>query len=138
MKDSFGGTFMINLMLVFIVIYISFMCIVISYSKAFRVKNSIINILEQNMYSGSADKDTITKVDDYLRKVPYFEHDHAVKECKNKDAIVTDQGACIIDMSKDNEEYKYFKVITYIAIEFPFFNLSLVVPISGETKTIYY
>jgi len=137
MRESFGGTFMINLMLIFIVIYISFMCIAISYAKAFRVKNSVINILEQNQYY-EGDNDTITKVDNYLEKVPYSERDIAKNDCDKRDGYTTKQGACIISSSKENSEYNYYKVITYIAIELPFFDINITIPISGETKTIYY
>ena len=55
MRESFGGAFIINLLLVFIVIFISFMAVTISYAKAFRVKNQVINIVEQNRYSGTGD-----------------------------------------------------------------------------------
>ena len=47
MRDAFGGTFMIKLGLVFLVVYVSFMAVAINYAKAFRVKNQIINIIEQ-------------------------------------------------------------------------------------------
>ena len=38
---------MIKLVLIFIVIYVSFMAVAINYAKAFRVKNEVINIIEQ-------------------------------------------------------------------------------------------
>ena len=46
MRDAFGGSFMIMLFLVFIMIYISFTAVTLSYAKAFKVKNKVIDYLE--------------------------------------------------------------------------------------------
>ena len=57
---------------------------------------------------------------------------------EGKTYVVNSNGVCIIDMSTNNE-YGYYKVITYISIkDFPFFDINVIFPISGETKTIYY
>ena len=55
MREYFGGAFILKLLFVFIVIFVSFMAVTISYAKAFRVKNQVINIVEQNQYSGTGD-----------------------------------------------------------------------------------
>ena len=46
MRDAFGGTFMIQVFLVFILIYISFTALALNYAKAFKVKNKVIDYLE--------------------------------------------------------------------------------------------
>ena len=48
MKDAFGGAFMIRLFLVFIFIYMFFTAIALNYAKAFKVKNRVIDYLEDN------------------------------------------------------------------------------------------
>lgn len=48
MKEAFGGVFMIRLLLVFIVVYVSFSAVSLNYAKAFRVKNKVIDFIEQN------------------------------------------------------------------------------------------
>lgn len=47
MRDAFGGIFMIRLMLVFVFIFVAFTAISLNYAKAFRIKNKIIDIIEQ-------------------------------------------------------------------------------------------
>ena len=47
MRDAFGGIFMIRLMLVFVFIFVAFTAISLNYAKAFRVKNSVIDFIEQ-------------------------------------------------------------------------------------------
>lgn len=144
MRESFGGTFMINLVLIFIVIYISFMAVAINYAKVFRVKNNVINILEQYQYDGtkSVNDIAIKKVRNYLIEVPYNMGGNSKIEsdCKSRtgdgDPYYVDYGVCIINESGSSNP-KYFKVITYISIDFPFFDIHMTIPISGETKSIY-
>ena len=48
MRDSFGGVFMFRLMIVFIFIFVSFTAVSLNYAKSFRVKNKVIDFIEQN------------------------------------------------------------------------------------------
>lgn len=48
MRDAFGGAFMIKLFLVFIIIYVSFTALALNYAKAFKVKNKVVEYIEQN------------------------------------------------------------------------------------------
>lgn len=47
MRDAFGGTFMIMIFLVFIMVYICFTAVALNYAKAFKVKNAVIDFLEE-------------------------------------------------------------------------------------------
>ena len=48
MRDAFGGVFMTRLMLVFIVLYVAFTAVSFKYAKSFRIKNKVIDFVEQN------------------------------------------------------------------------------------------
>ena len=145
MRDSFGGTFMIQLLLIFIVIYVSFMAVALNYAKAFRVKNGVINILEQQQYDGTYNDPAIDDVNAYLNSIPYKygSNDELRKSCMNsavenvddKVPIFTDNGVCIVPLGESGRNY--YKVITYIPIKFDFFNLKFHIAISGETNIIY-
>lgn len=151
MRESFGGAFMLKVAIVFIVIYVSFMAITINYAKAFRVKNQIINIVEQNQFTGAHDQAVINKIDSFLKKVPYnFGGESSIEnKCREIAAqdnsgtgeyIFTENGACIIGygaMGKFGDSSRYYKVVTFIDIELSFFNIRMTIPISGETKVIY-
>lgn len=151
MRESFGGAFMIKLVFVFIIVYVSFMAVAINYAKAFRVKNQVINILEQNKYKGGTTDNAFNLVNEYLPKVSYNlsdKYDEIEDECKkqaikleindiNNNVSVSEYGVCMISMVGNKTSPKYYMVITYIAIDFPFFNVSMILPIVGETKSIY-
>ena len=75
MRDAFGGAFSIKLMLIFLMLYVAFICVALNYARAFRVKNRIINIIEQNEgYPATANKrKAIDKeINDYLKSTGYY------------------------------------------------------------------
>ena len=59
MRDAFGGVFSTTIMLVFIVILVAFAAISLNYAKAFKVKNSLIDFVEQQ---------EITDLENYYRR----------------------------------------------------------------------
>lgn len=151
MRDAFGSTFMFKLIIIFIVFYVSFMTIAVSYAKVFRVKNGVIDILEQYQYDsvGSRKQDVIDRVNDYLSKFPYDEGDNnnVKKMCKEDsrnqnasgeiyDNQFTENGACIIrtDLGGDSV---FYEVVVYLVVSFPLFQQDFVIPIRGETTTIH-
>lgn len=47
MRDAFGGVFTMNLLLVFIFIYVAVTAVSLNYAKAFKAKNAVIDFVEQ-------------------------------------------------------------------------------------------
>ena len=131
MRESFGGAFMLKLAITFLIIYVSFMAVAVNYAKAFRVKNQIINILEQNQYGGVKDDLTKNIIFDYLKDVHY---NVGSVECPS-DRRLDAYGFCI-EGHDNNQGSSYYRVTTYISIDFPFFGIKMTLPIRGETKTI--
>lgn len=148
MRESFGGAFMLKIALIFIIIYISFMAVAINYAKAFRVKNQVINIVEQHQYSEQNSALIVKEyIDPYLKNVGYSyggeaalrEHCNSYENSSGLKNVFTSYGACIVPEggSTKSNVGRYYKVITYIYIELPFFDINMTVPISGETKIIH-
>lgn len=124
MRESIGGTFLIKIMIVFIVIYNSVLAIAVNYAMAFRVKNKAIDLLEQ--YEGC--KGANDKILAYLNSVGYYRVD------------LTNQSKIDITpmpVTNNNRRGYYYVVTTFISFDFPFVGEFLTVPIKGETKIIY-
>ena len=153
MKEAFGGTFMLKLIMVFFVVYVTFMGVALQIAKLYRIKNGVINILEQNQYvMGSSDEDEIIrKVDAYLLKIPYNVPDipELQEKCKNSgdkakyyagtEAEDSVGGYCIVQDPNGASNVAgehYYKVSVYYAAEFPFLRVNVPLTISGETMTI--
>lgn len=143
MRDAFGSTFMFRIIIIFIVFYVSFITIAANYAKVFRIKNHVIDILEQY----SCDIGDLkfyfsfrSAVDTYLDSFTYqvtSEKAKAICTDKGKDKpyIFTDNGVCVIQNTEfDNE--KYYEVISYLVIKFPVFSFEFVVPVSGYSRVM--
>ncbi len=141
MRDAFGSTFMFKLIVIFIVFYVSFMTIAVSYAKVFRVKNALINILEQNQFNYTQERDwnniIINGVDVYLEdsSYRYYDNDTIKNNCSSQNGRLSGNGACIVSNKLDAKS-AYYKVVVYLVISFPLFSSDFVIPISGETKVV--
>ena len=134
MRDAIGGTFMLRILIIFIVLYIVFMCFAVSYAKTFRLKNKVIDILEQQGYDDSS----VVEIDDYLDSNAYdfsgTNHSQVSNHCPNASENLTINGACIVP--KDSGNNRYYQVYLYIVYYFPFFHWEVVMPVGGETEVI--
>ncbi len=83
MRDAFGGIFMIRLMLVFVFVYVAFTAVSLNYAKAFRIKNKVIDFIEQEeimdvtVLSRKCNEKKCPKLDKILDDANYN------KECQN-------------------------------------------------------
>ena len=159
MRDAFGGAFFIKFMLIFLAIYIAFIAIALNYAKAFRIKNTIINIIEENEGYGIKVQEL---VDNYVSSMGYYVYSvgpdpvNSGKDTSSTsfyDASIygngcTSRGYCVKKVFVDCEDIysynsncselrgSYYKVTTYLEVRFPFFGINFAVPISGETRLV--
>lgn len=142
MRDAFGGTFMFKLIIIFIVLYVSFATIAVSYAKTFRLKNGVIDILEQYQfnYTGSNERAwnvVHDYVDPYLDKASYHARNSmSVNHCTSQGGRMSSNGACIlpIEYTMNQTNHYYYRVTLYMVIKIPGINYNAVIPVSGETK----
>ena len=111
MRESVGGTLLLQIVLVFLTVYIGFMAIVINYGKVFRYKNAIINKIEQNEGYG-----TCTDIKDMVSEVGYTGK-------YNISHVTTSRGAI-------------YKVQIYITFQLPLVRTTIEIPVTGETRLI--
>lgn len=146
MRDAFGGAFSIKLMLIFLILYVSFICVALNYARAFRVKNRIINIVEQyEGYDGANQTVIDGLINGYLIDAGYkifYEqtidprNGKSVSSCLSSDAgFATGQGYCVKRASKPGAP-EYYLVETYMSFTLPILNVNLPIAIKGETRVI--
>ena len=149
MKEAIGGTLTIYLILIFMLILSGYMAFSVNYTKAFRVKNEVINLIEQ--YEGHTDN-AIQQINEYLKKMNYATTGATVlsfeNAVKNGDSNYTCQnGYCVKCTATNNSSAdgidigQYYTVVTYVNIDIPIFNKFFpgmkLFRVSGETRTIY-
>ena len=163
MKESIGGTWLIGIVALFIVLFSAFMAYSINYTKAFRAKNGIIDLIEQNegytFYNGSNiynmkqeelmnDRSVQAKAYALVKSMGYdygsksenkvvCNNDGTISDATKIDAAYQPGGYCVYRFCNSDGTYRY-KVVTYVMMKFPVINFGITVPIKGETKTLYY
>ncbi len=130
MKESFGTTVMLEIFMVFFVIYIALMAVVINYAITFRNKNQVISILEKNEGYNSYSSNELAS---------FF----ADKNIKNGCALVNDidnnyhGNRCEIKRVT-NSSGEYYQVVVFVQFNVPLLNRTINFPVNGNTKNIYY
>ena len=139
MKEGIGGSFMIYVLLVFLAVYITFLAVAFNYARAFRVKNKVIDIIEQNegmSFTDISDSSTLGQIENYLGQVSYVVAGIDRNDCPETEYeyINSERGYCIDYVPGTNGEY--YKVKTFIKLEIPFLNFGFTIPVKGETRKI--
>ena len=160
MKDAYGGTMMLYLFMIFFLLYVSIIGVALNFAKIYRIKNNVINILEQYQYNGdstnsitlgsnsvSASSSIKDLLEDYLDSVPYnfrLENYNTVLDqnfsfedkCPGGDSVLGSLGLCVIQKGDSNTKNYYYDVTVYHVIELPILNISIPITAKGETKVI--
>ena len=146
MRDAVGGTFMIYVFLIFLAVYITFVAVAFNYARAFRVKNKVIDIIEQSEgiedYNNISNESVLGQINTYLNEVSYRVNgiNENTKHCTGYDHVDTERGYCISRESSvsdiDGGTASYYKVVTFIRLEIPFMDLGFTIPVKGETSRI--
>lgn len=145
MKESLGNAFLFNIVIVFVAVFCLLLVGSAAYSKAFKIKDSIINVIEHHKGVDGATGSVIEEINGDLAVIGYRT---MVNECKSIDIPdVNQEGTrtiipidstpnfdyCIYEIS-DGNVGKYYKVVTYMRIDLPLLG-NLGIPVSGETMT---
>ena len=152
MRDAFGGAFSIKLMLIFLILYVALICVAINYARAFRVKNRIINIIEQyEGYCGVNKEQINNDINTYLSKTGYYISKDDVVGYIGKDG--NESYECLNGFNNDGNGYGYcvynknnnsldcsdksvYSVETYMIFKLPIINIRFPIVIKGETRPV--
>ncbi len=162
MREAIGGSWLFGIVITFIALFSSFLAYSITYTKAFNTKNEIINLIEQNEgYTVYSKGDIKNASDDQLKadksveasaflKIKNLGYNYSTTsqiDCstvKSGDESLAGKmqsgGFCLTKVCPTGNQAgnTYYKITTFIAIRIPVINVTLKMPISGETRTIYY
>ena len=151
MKQAIGSGWMLGFVSIFIVLFTAYLAISVNYTKAFKVKNRIISLIEENEgFTYSSDvKETGTNIDDIKNKAKQETEDkiylylneigYNYTDVKCPDSIGDGNeftgGYCVKKIT--NSQGSDYTVATFISLELPIIWIKINVPITGETKVIY-
>lgn len=141
MRESVGNAYLLGIVTFFIGVIMLFFVSSLNYTRAFKVKNRIINIIEQNQEYNATVK---TEINKELGEMNYrvthnpncptrserFENANLKTTTENTNYLY-----CVYEFDL-GEKGKYYGVITYMYFDIPLINVTLKFPVYGETKTM--
>lgn len=149
MKDAVGGSLLLNLIVIFTSIVILFFSGILAYSKAYKVKNKIIEIIESNNGNIVATdgylKDNVkTAIETELSSVGYLVSTSPSDDKCGSDSsrglchnLNTDNfNYCVCGPNNSSKSGQTYEVITYVHFAFPVIGDLLMFPVKGETKVL--
>ncbi|MBQ4583981.1 MAG: hypothetical protein IJA94_03750 [Bacilli bacterium] len=107
MKDVYGSTWTLQLMIGFILLFVAFLTLTITYSKVFKVKNEVISIIEK--YQGYTDV-SAEIINNYLRNSGYMTMGRCVDQnnpTENPMLGINDYNDINAQNVTENENYFY-------------------------------
>lgn len=152
MREAIGSAFIVNMILVFIAVISALLIGSINYSKAYKVKDRIVYVIEK--YDGWSDT-TQTEIDKQLKSLGYRIDSGYNSNCEslykkkygsfyNADYLKHGRNDgtnkfnyCVYLVHFDSGIGDYYSVTTFMRFDIPLIGGLLVFPISGETSVIY-
>lgn len=143
MREAIGGTWLFGLVITFIVFFASFLAVSINYSKAFNVKNNIVDLISK--YEGN-NCNARTKISEYLSNTGYLvagKCDSGYQGYNLNGNPISNGKAyyCIKSDSTGNNtsiEKKFYSVEIFFKIDLPFVGDLTTFKIKGETEYIFF
>ena len=158
MRDAIGGVLIIEIIIVFLLVINSYLAFSVNYTKAFRVKNRIISIIENYEGLTEGEEGSKREIEKMMIENHYSIDKAYTDRCSTLDGAKTYHkvdnsvgGFCayIVPTSESgqglaSETYKgtVYSIAVFVNIDLPVLNkifpyLSNIFAIKGETKTIY-
>lgn len=140
MDESIGNGFVMAIVIFFLTLIILFFTASFAYTKAFKVKSRMVNIIEKY---GDYNADARTEIENTLDDIGYRKSH--LEECKTNGRFTnavpqtvpgnTNYHYCIYKFDA-GERGNYFGVVAYMYFEIPLLGRVLSFPVYGETKTM--
>lgn len=139
MREATGNALLTMMITSIIAVIMIFFVGSLSYSKSYKIKNYIVNEIEENKDWNESVRNT---VDSYMKEVGYNVrgNDSSCSKVKADGCDdVSGQSSynyCVFECNKYSN--KYYKVVTFTKFEFPIIGSVMKFEIKGETKTFNY
>lgn len=138
MRSGFSAYILFVIVITFIVLFTGYLCISINQTKAFGVKNEIVNIIEKYK------EDFPKHIPEALNKVGYHntgrcDDDFIGYDREGNEAVGGTAAICVKAIENNNGQVKgyYYKVVTFYQLDLPIIKTLFNLKSEGETKTIY-
>lgn len=146
MKEALGNTFIMGMVISFIILFMLFFSASLAYTKAFKAKNKIVEIVEKyDDILGETATENASLIGAVESEINDSLSDMGYRISPNpNDCPVRNQATAVRKQQTANYEYciyrydtvkgNYYGVTAYMYFEIPIINRGLRFPVYGETK----
>lgn len=143
MKEAIGTSFVFNLMMIFIGVLIAMFVGSLAYTKGFKVRNKIIDIIEKYEKYDINDSTQIDEINDSLSSIGYQVRGDNTSKCKargNANQVTktiqnNDYEYCVYEYNTSRG--KYYGVTVFIHVDIPLIGGLIDIPLYGESRLVY-
>ena len=142
MRQAIGTTWLMQLIIIFMLIFVAFLALTINFTKAFKIKNELINIIEKNEGLTEGNYGTIYFINNYLLNNGYMTKGSCEADEYGKNTLSLDDTSMPTGAVKGEKYYYCIKKTSYYTTVYPnrakytiriFFHFSL--PVIGDIFT---
>lgn len=166
MREAIGGTWLFQIVIVFILLFTGFMCLTINRSKAFNVKDQIIQTIQSyngiDVGASAENSEALAEIVNYIQdnsyrtagnvpadekvngeKVPYTCYNRDGREDKDNPVFCiarmpVGMDACAGETCfNELPDMSYYRVVVFYQLDLPIFKELFSFKIVGDTKTMY-
>ena len=141
MKEAIGNSAIFTFAIIFISIVMMVFLSSLNYSKAFKIKNRIVGIIEN--YESGYIRDNRNEIDEeieaFLRDAGYRinAENNSCPTRNGKKALNSTYNYRYCIYEYDSTRGKYYGVITYMYFDIPLIGSNLELAVQGETRTYF-
>lgn len=150
MREAISGTWLFVVVIAFVVLFTGYLCLAINYSKAFNVKNEIIDIIERE---NGMTEEASEQIETYLKNIGYrtkgtcpsgftgntLERDVVTKEyyyCyRTINTNLDSEGEAF---ETDQADSVYYQIVVFFRIDLPIFQDAFKFDVRGDSVQIFY
>lgn len=164
MKGAIGNALILNIVITFMIIFFSLLIGSMAYSKAYKTKNYILNLIDEyeregknsfNRRDSKDGEDWDKDVNEYLGKIGYIINNKNINTCPDESTkynnsyekwVTNENGRydyCVYRKYSVRDQYnnpsimrRYnYMVLVYMKFDLPVIGDYIKIPITGETKS---
>jgi len=145
MKEAIGTSYVFSIMMVFVGVMIALVVGSIAYSKGFRVRNRVIDIIQR--HEGYPGRENIARreIEENLRTIGYRISDRECPTRHHRDTELEFQHVAVIQESDfryciyrfETTRGNYYGVTVFITFDLPLIGGLIEIPVYGETRLLY-
>ena len=134
MKEAIGTSMVFNLIMIFLGVFIILYVSSIAYSKGFKVRNRLIDIIEK--YDGYTEE-AKNEIAENLAAIGYRIVDSKCGDHNGVEPIADDSAYHYCIYQYNTNKGNYYGVQVFIHFDFPIIGGFFEIPIYGETRILF-